>query len=85
MLQQIQFSFEKKYSHIKTRLVQADSQQATVEEDASLKAGEGHRPPLPQGQGREADEQRQEGDAGEKFNLASSVLKFFQTCFAEGH
>ena len=47
---------------------QTVSQSSSVEKDASLKAGEGHRPPLPQGQGWEADEQQ--GDAGKKFKTS---------------
>ena len=45
---------------------QTVSQSSSVEQDASLKAGEGHRPPLPQGQGWEDDEQCKEGDAGKQ-------------------
>ena len=57
------------------------SQSSSVQQDASVKADEGHRPPLPQGQGREVRKQRKEGDAGTK--LIEFSLKFYQTCFAE--
>ena len=57
------------------------SQSSPVQQDASVKAVEGHRPPLPQGQGREVCEQRKEGDAGMK--QIEFSLKFYQICFAE--
>ena len=51
---------------------QTVSQASSVQQDAPVEAGEGHRPPLPQGQGWEDDEQCKEGDAGKQidFNLA---------------
>ena len=57
------------------------SQSSPVQQDASVKADEGHRPPLPQGQGWEVCEQRKEGDAGMK--QIEFSLKFYQICFAE--
>ena len=55
---------------------QTVSQSTSVEQDAPLKAGEGHRPPLPQGKGWEDDEQQE--DSGEQ------IQKFDQeACFAK--
>ena len=59
------------------------SQSSSLQQDASVKAVEGHRPPLPQGQGWEVCEQRKEGDAGMKQIELKTSLKLLPNLFGE--
>ena len=45
-----------------------------IKQDAPVKAAQGHRPPVHEGQGREVDEQLKEGDAGHRPGLLEAPL-----------